>query len=98
MCTIHYKICQKLLFLFSVEYKVVCIDILHHYSIHHCPSQKFDSDFFKILKYEFWEFENRGLRDQVIKGIEREVPAAGSWRSLAATVGARVHERDGRKR
>jgi hypothetical protein len=34
MCTIHYKIYQNLLFLCSLEYEVVYIDILHHCSIH----------------------------------------------------------------
>jgi hypothetical protein len=35
ICTIHYKICQNLLFLCSLEYKVVSIEILYHCSIHH---------------------------------------------------------------
>jgi hypothetical protein len=35
MCTIHYKICQNLLFLCSLKYEVVCIEILHHCNIHY---------------------------------------------------------------
>jgi hypothetical protein len=34
MCTIHYKFYQNLLFLYSLEYEVVCIEILHHCSIY----------------------------------------------------------------
>lgn len=33
MGTIHYKICQNLSFLCSLEYEAVCIEILHHCSI-----------------------------------------------------------------
>jgi hypothetical protein len=34
-CTIHYKMCQILLFLCRLEYKVFHIEILHGGSIHH---------------------------------------------------------------
>jgi hypothetical protein len=38
--SIHYKICQNLSFLCSLKYKVVCIELLHHCSIHHELSQE----------------------------------------------------------
>jgi hypothetical protein len=53
MCTIHYKICQNLSFLCSLKYEVVCIEILHHCSIHHWISLEFCFNVLQILKYEF---------------------------------------------
>jgi hypothetical protein len=35
MCTIHYKICRNLLLLCSLEYEIVCTEILDHCRIHH---------------------------------------------------------------
>jgi hypothetical protein len=38
--SIHYKICQNLSVLCSLTYKVACIELLHHCSIHHELSQE----------------------------------------------------------
>jgi hypothetical protein len=56
-------ICELLSFLFlcSLEYKVIYIEILQVRSVHHWVPLRFFKDFYEILKYELQIFENKEL-------------------------------------